>query len=706
MEQPLTSSQQEAFDKIKDFLGSDSDVFVLKGYAGTGKTTLVKALLPLINQFGKRAQLMAPTGRAAKVLSEKAGCPASTIHRAIYSYEKMLVVRHDDEGNVILTNLLNQNAEAGGKSSDADDLQFWFSLRKLEPGEDPSKRVIIVDESSMVGSHPTPGEMLHFGTDILIDDLITYAHLEMGGKVIFVGDPAQLPPVGDNRSVALDESYFIGRGIKVESFTLTDIIRQGEDSIILKNAMLVRDLINGGERTSLEFERKQGEVMDITPEEAVEKFCELQPQPSIGESVIVAYSNAMVREYNDAIRRRYFPGCDDVVPNDILQVVKNNVNPDLRIELYNGDLVRVLNVSSIVESQSAPVWIGKGSERKQIKVTVHFRDAELMTDSGEIVKCKIIDDLLHNNDRALGYVETIALYINLRMRHPGLKPNEEAFKETIKNDPYFNAVQVKFGYAITGHKSQGGEWKTVFVDYSGRLGLNDDSLRWNYTATTRAQNALYGINMPNFKPLDKLSFSTITKCSKMEKEALAFAPIGDVQWLKPTATIAQKYKCLSAKESLEANGYMLASVDEMPYRDRYSIITPNGSQLIVDCIYNGSGMYTSYEPKSITPVSEKIVQLLKSDEAVEYKIEYKPSTNALAALYSNVTSICDDLNIKITNIVEHTPQFHVAYYLKTSGHFSHIKFFFKGTGVISRAMPFSDLGTEDVLLQKLIEKLQ
>lgn len=418
----LFPQQELALFAIKVFLNNESQqVFILRGYAGTGKTTMIKAFLPLLQEQSKVGILMAPTGRAAKVLAEKTEHEASTIHHVIYEYAKMHAVRHDKDGNLITT------SHDDDRSKGDDALQFWFQIRKQEPNDDPSKRVLIVDESSMISSHFTSGETLHFGTDIMINDLLTYANLGLGGKIIFIGDPAQLPPVGDNCSVALKESFFSNKGLNVSSFELTDVIRQSYQSIILKDAMMVRDLLNATERNALCFERKDGEVMDITQPAVVDTFCKTVPSPKIGDAVVICYSNSLVKDYNDAIRRLYFPDSNCIVAGDILQVVRNNVNTHLGIELYNGDFVRVLEVSSQTETLSAPVWKGINGERSQIKISITFRDVTLQTENGQQIKCKIVDSLLNSRDRNLNGLETVALYINFRMRNPGLKKKRKLF---------------------------------------------------------------------------------------------------------------------------------------------------------------------------------------------------------------------------------------------------------------------------------------
>lgn len=699
----LTDQQNEALAHIIDFAtNKNKSIFILKGYAGTGKTTMIKSVMPKLQALGKSVSLMAPTGRAAKVLSEKTGFAASTIHRAIYAFDKMQVVRHDEAGKLIET---NHTKGQSLRSKGADDMQFWFDIVQMEPGDDPSKNIFIVDESSMISSMPANSETLHFGTDVLLDDLLTYAQLHLGGKIIFVGDPAQLLPVGDNKSAALDEAYFHNKTLGVSSFELTEVIRQSGESAILKNAMMIRDLLKSDCRNRLLFERKKGEVEDMLAEDVVESFYESAPNPQIGDSVIIGYTNSLVKEYNDAIRRRYFPDYDHVMPGDILQVVRNNANPELAISFFNGDFVRVLEVSEKTETLSAPVWTEESGCRKKVAISINFRDAVLQSEDGSQTRCKIVDDLLNSRSPNLTPLQSIALYINFRMRHPQLRSNEEAYKEEIMRDPYFNAVQVKYGYAITGHKSQGGEWKTVYVDYTGRGGLNNDSLRWAYTATTRASQKLYGVNMPNVTPISALKFNNIAKYVKPAKEAFSFAEVSDVDLLPETATAAQKQKYLCVKEHIDSLGFLLKSIVPCQYDDKYQIETPSGS-ITVDCYYNSAGLYTRYVPQGVLPENDDIMKAFENEDSIQYSFDYKPSSDAFAMLYNKMQSVCDDLNIKITNIVEYQSKYYIGYYLKTSGRFSQILFYFKGNQTVTHALPSSDLGAEDEKMIQLIKALQ
>lgn len=196
----LYSQQEEALKALRNFVKSDISVFILKGYAGTGKTTLINIFCKELSKYNKCVKLMAPTGRAAKVLREKTGRDVTTIHKAIYRKKKFEVVWHNEEENIKSGN--EQNTKV-------DDMDIYFGINLISDTNEAKNALIIVDESSLISSKSSNQELIHFGTDILINDLLTYAQLQLGSKILFVGDPAQIPPVGDNSSCALDEDFFI-----------------------------------------------------------------------------------------------------------------------------------------------------------------------------------------------------------------------------------------------------------------------------------------------------------------------------------------------------------------------------------------------------------------------------------------------------------------------------------------------------------------
>ena len=707
----LTSQQESALCAVREFINDpDTTVFILRGYAGTGKTMMIQSIIHEVEPMRPHCKLMAPTGRAAKMLKERTGHNASTIHRAIYDLDKIEATDLDENG-VPVGSPIQVDEVRRTEAKEIDRLHICFKIRTLDNEHAPDKCLCIVDEASMISSIKSCEEMLHFGTDVLLDDLMTYLQPLKGGKVLFIGDPAQLPPVGDNKSAALCEQYFIDRGIKVCSAELTEVVRQAGESTILKNAMMIRDILNSKVRNSIEFE-KGLDTVDINATGVAETYCNLVSSPCIGESVVICFSNSMVKDYNDAIRELYFPGATDIVAGDILQIVKKNVGVHDGIDLFNGDFVKVIAASNTTETLSAPVWADLGKGREKVHVSVTFRDVTLQLEDGTQVNCKIIDDLLNNRERGLNQLQILSLYINFKMRfnesvkHLNLTAStkEEMYYKALKRDPYYNAVQAKYGYAITAHKSQGGEWKYVFVDYTGRTGLNDDSLRWCYTATTRAIDTLYGINFPSATPLSKLVINPILKYSKPAKEAFSFGIQSNDSLLPESATPAQKAKLYCVKGNLSNRRVMIERIDLLQFVDRYHLQTPDG-EVVVDCQYNGTGMYTNYRSQGQNPFLEEILECFRDESRMEFCTDYIPKANQMAVLFSTMLSICDDLDITITNIVEHSGQFYVAYYLKTSARFSQILFYFKNNGFITHAIPSSELGANDVKMTELIKKL-
>jgi hypothetical protein len=588
-----------------------------------------------------------------------------------------------------------------------DVVEFWFCINQDRAADyNPQNAVYIVDEASMISSRKTTNELFHFGSDVLLDDLLEYAELLKGGKIIFIGDPAQLPPVGDNCSAALNEAYFQDKGIGVTSFELTDIVRQAADSAILENAMMLRDLLQTQIRNTLSFNRCDNEVEDVQATTMVAKYVEMYPEPTFGDTAIICYSNKMAKGYNDAIRTYYYPGEKNVQVGDVLQVVKNYYRVDedsqSRDALYNGDFVKVLDVSTEVEIQSAPVWTKPGNKRELI--SLQFRDITVQAEHGDIYKLKIIDSLLNSTNPGLTPNEHTALYINFRMRNPNLPKDKEAQAKMLMEDPYYNALNVKYGYAITGHKSQGGDWDTIFVDYDGRTGLDNDSLRWMYTATTRAKKQLYGVHMPRIQPFDKLHFRPITKLNKLATNAQIVGNVGNVDMLSSNARASQKAKCLSAIYALGRIGCKVDKVEQLQYKDRYYIQVADVVERY-DCTYNGAGYYTAYNALDASENNQAILDALQSEECYTFQFDYLPSHRVLVDLHAKMRSVCDELGVRITNIVEDIKQYNVVYFLKTTGKYSYIKFYFDKNMFMTYGHPYSDIEGQDVLLNEIIAKL-
>ena len=671
----LTSQQQEVLDAIKEFMDSDASVFILKGYAGTGKTTMITHIIEEATKYNMKPLLMAPTGRAARVLGAKTKREANTIHRCIYELDTI---------------------EA---REDSDDIRYIFPLKDAE---DAAKdHICIVDESSMIGTREVHNELFEFGTGSLLNDLLTFVAPHRGGKVIFIGDPMQLPPVGDNVSNALDEQFFKDNKIKVMVGELTDVVRQNEDSAILGNAMKVRALLESSQRNNLVFDRKENEVIDIEGYNMPKLLLNIYPKPEIGQSVIITFSNRQARDYNYAVREILYPGEKQIVIGDILQVVNNNYG----LDVMNGDFVKITDISGETEYQSAPVYVTTNRERVRQNVTLAFRNVRIMLDDGREKTCKIIESMLDDADPNLTSVQIQALYINFCMRYPTLKRNSQQFKELLKGDPYYNALRVKYGYAITGHKSQGGEWHTVFVDYTGRTGLTNDCLRWTYTVTTRASHILYGCNMPNITPMSKLRVAPVIKAVNPREEYLSFTDVPETPYHHIDAPNNLKAKYWAVFDELRSAGCVVKSVESKSYCEWYRIEDSQQRNHLVQCYYNKAGLFTRYIAGDNTEGIIPILSLIQVNLTPLCSFRYTPSSEVLKALYNNVESLCSDIGVKITNIVEHLPNYHVDYYLQGSGNYSCIQFYITKDGFISYAQPFSDMGTNDDVLKKVLEKL-
>lgn len=694
-----TPQQQEALARISTFLESDKRVFILRGYAGTGKTTLVLPILEKVVKMKLHPQLMAPTGRAARVLRVKTDCPATTIHKGIYKMKGML-------------------AEVGNEDEETE-LIYFFPIREMEF---PGSSVLIIDESSMISSLKNVGENFRFGSDILIKDILAYAR---DSKIIFIGDPAQLPPVGDNKSVALDDNYFKELGFPVESFDLTEVIRQKKESAILENATRLRDVLklDRNKRTELVFSKKAGEVEDIDPEQIVDAYTSEYPTPSVDSAVVVCFENSKALKYNNRIRKVYYPDNTGApVPGDIMMVVANNYRYSQK-EMLNGEFATVVRVSDTVETQSAPIWEGKGTKKEKRTISLTFRDVVLKFSDGQEVECKIIDSLLNSREPQLKASELKALWVNMWMRNPKLdairkkktKTEEEMdlISGLLQSDPYFNALRVKYGYAVTCHKAQGGEWETVYVDYSRRCGLHDDGLRWCYTATTRASRRLVGVSLPNITFIDKLKINNrITRTGKAPKGYLSVDESIEDGFHNQSYPAFVRAKCIQIQANLEGTPYSIDSIRSENWQEFYNIRVPSGDVLRFVSWYQASGVFRPFYCTSSPSLSEdqaaadEVVKLLNTNANFPCKLEYTPSSETLAQLYYLISGLCNELGITITNVLEDIDHYKVRYCLKTSGNFSFLDFTINASKLPTYANANSDLGAEDELLSQLIKKLK
>lgn len=691
-----TTDQKNAAEKLEQFIHDDSHVFILQGYAGTGKTTLLKSLIDYLKAQQLLFSAMAPTGRAAKILRDKTGS-GNTIHSAIYDFLNLESINKDSE-------------------DEADQsFHYYFPINNLDAS---NRQIIIVDEASMVSNKESKHELFTFGTNILLNDLLTYASLRTTkNKIIFVGDPAQLPPVGDSSSKALDTRFFEEKALVVQQAVLKEIKRQS-DNLIVENAANIRNLIESKNRTLFKFNYDSSTFKKIDSNEVLSKYTELFSSPEIGDGVIISFTNQQCYQYNLAIRSRYFPNQQHVVPGDLLLINNNNYHT-YGVKLFNGDIVKVINAHSDVEVQKTPVWCEEDGKKIRKIVEIQFRKLTIRAaDHPEEVECFIIDSLLHSINRELSICEMKALYINFVMRfrdvqkirqEQGLethKVGSKEFKEALKLDPYFNALKVKFGYAITCHKAQGGEWKQVFVDYYGQVSLNTSPLRWCYTATTRAINTLFAINPPNFGVFSKLKFSSIGTIGTIPNEALFLDNVLLSPFHNENQHKAKSLKYWEVLEQIENTDFKIVNVESREYLERYSI-SYRDIIFSIEASHKGSGHFVdqfkissgNIEPEQKT----QILSIFNSKISSNIQPSYSPSKDFLDELYSLMQSVCEELDIKITNVIE--AKNYVNYYLITDSICSYIQFYFNDKNALTTALPKSFQSEGDTKLNQLTQKI-
>ena len=446
-----TDEQFSALNTLSDFLSSpdSSGVLLFKGYAGTGKTTMLSAVVKVMDQQHQKVILLAPTGRAAKVFAEYSGHSAYTIHRKIYRQEKF----SSGFSGFILTPNLHKDT------------------------------LFIVDEASMISNEST--EKAVFGSGHLLDDLIQYIYSGDNCRLILMGDSAQLPPVMLTESPALHAAYLKRYLLQVTEIQLTQVVRQQEDSGILVNATNLRNALCTGKMDVFPsiLTDQFADIRKINGQELIEEISSAYSRDGIDHTIIICRSNKSANIYNNGIRNRILYREEELSSGDRLMIVKNNYfwgkeQKDLDF-IANGEIVQVLRVRNMEELYGF----------RFCNVKVRFIDYELETEF------KILIDVLHTESPALSNELNEQLFASINESYADIRSKSERIKK-IKDDPYFNAIQVKYAYAVTCHKAQGGQWNNVFLDigYVTNERLGEDFYRWLYTAFTRATNRLYLVN--------------------------------------------------------------------------------------------------------------------------------------------------------------------------------------------------------------------
>lgn len=467
---PPTPEQAQALDVFVQFM-TDSNphaVMILRGSAGTGKTSLSGAIVRTLRAVRQKVMLLAPTGRAAKVFSLNSGMPAYTIHRRIYREKAFAGV--DGQFN------LNDNLY--------------------------TDTLFMVDEASMIANLGLGGTT--FGSGCLLDDLVHFVYQGRNDRLLLIGDKAQLPPVGEEESPALSAAMLQGYGLSVYECDLNEVVRQSQQSGILFNATRIRQMITHDDITQLPKIRFSGfsDIREMPGAELIEALGDSYHHVGLDDTIVVTRSNKRANIFNQGIRNMVLDREEELESGDMLMIVKNNYYwmEEERKKIKESEERKV-------QSNELPAFLANGDRAKVMKVSrridlygFHFTTLLLKFpdyDNYEL-EATVLLDTLTSEAPALTHDQQEQLFRQIEEDYQDIPLKADRMK-AIRQDPYFNALQVKFAYAVTCHKAQGGQWSHVYVDqgYMTDDMLTPDYIHWLYTAFTRATEMLYLVNWPN-----------------------------------------------------------------------------------------------------------------------------------------------------------------------------------------------------------------
>ena len=454
-----TSSQERLFAALASFFtGDEGDIFVVNGYAGTGKTTAVAAVVDVMSSLSVNTVLLAPTGRSAKVLSSYTHKPAFTIHKHIYRQKS-----HGDDG-------FGQFSLAPNKAHDT---------------------LYVVDEVSLLGIESGQGtSTASFGSGNLLGDLVEFVRLGRDCRLVLVGDSAQLPPVGLDASPALAPDYMSGFG-GVLFASLTEVVRQQKASGILHNATRLRELLSGDGFSEVELPLDElhlevdgfDDIARLSGGELLETLSDAYGKYGEDNTIVLCRSNKRANRYNAGIRAQVLFKEERLVRGDRLMIVKNCYQFVEEVKsldyIANGDMVKLQSIRHFED-----------------RYGLHFADATLaFPDYDDVeIEAKVLLDTLESESASLSYEQSNALYQGVSADYAHIKSKKKRY-DAVREDPYYNALQLKYAEAVTCHKSQGGQWDCVFIDNAfWQDTLTTDDLKWLYTALTRAVKQVYLIN--------------------------------------------------------------------------------------------------------------------------------------------------------------------------------------------------------------------
>lgn len=683
----LTSSQLNAVAAFKAFLDGPAQVFVLRGAAGTGKTTLVAEFLRYLAALNRESVLMAPTGRAAYIIAQKTRHAASTIHRAIYSLK---VIK-----------------SASGADGADTGLHAQFALRS---NDDRRDTVYFVDEASMVSDKFNENEAFSFGSGRLLSDLFSYAD---GRKIVFVGDHAQLPPVDMNFSPALDEDYFRTTfGCTVTGCTLREVMRQSDGSVMLANATRLRQSIEDADYA--EFTLASGSDTKRADAGLLDPYYALSADKPCPTAAIITYSNRQALEYNIAVRRHYF-GADAprLLAGDMLMVARNNYA--YGHELFNGNIVLVKACENDVMVHNVNVKLDK--ERSVCvplrfrKVTIAYRNAE----GPATLDVILLDNFLDDPHGAIDSLTARALRVDFEKRLPSkikdalpsirkaithkaplTHDQQEIYADYIRlllNDPFYNALIAKYGYAMTCHKAQGGEWKNVFVDmfrYGGTA--NENYFRWAYTALTRASGRLWHFRSPDYTYISRMTVEPIQRSGNI-RTSIYTAPGSDFRKAR-----FERIEALASRAGLTVTDDL-----SKDYQHRVTFTDTDGHRASYILWYKAKGYSDRVQPVScdcdeLHTLADTVLADSLAPVDIPFTCPERPFAEKLAA---HLKAIFAELDIRLLDITH--DHYQDVFHVQASG-LAKIGLYYNDKGIYTYMKLASSLGADDAKLEAFRQK--
>lgn len=458
-----SADQWHAIDVFGRFMADRSAhvAMIMRGSAGTGKTSLASAMVQTLQRMGQKMVLLAPTGRAAKVFSLHSGAQALTIHRKIYRERSL--------------------SQGGGVFNLNDNLH--------------KDTLFVVDEASMIANQGSGGGT--FGSGRLLDDLMSYVYGGRNCRLLVVGDHAQLPPVGESESPALQCDVVGGYGLNVYETTLSEVVRQDSSSGILYNATALRTIISHNETTQMPRIRLQGfaDISVVRGSELIEQLQESYYKSGVDETMVIVRSNKQAKIYNMGIRARVMDREGELEGGDRIMIVKNHYGIGGKAEQENHPFTFIANGDCAIVQRVRGVRELYGFRFADVRLRFpDYDDYEMQT--------TVVLDSLASESPALSREQMDHLYESVMADYADISHKAERIRR-VREDVYFNALQVKFAYAVTCHKAQGGQWSHVYLDqgYMTDEMLSADYLHWLYTAFTRATERLYLVNWPTAQTL-------------------------------------------------------------------------------------------------------------------------------------------------------------------------------------------------------------